>query len=179
MPSRRSSFPLVLCLLALASACSDADSDSDADVTEYCSAQLSWNSEWAGFENEVLALVNQRRSEGANCGGQDFGPAAPLAMSPELRCAARNHSADMALNSFFSHTNPAGESFTDRVDKTGYLGFAQGENIAAGYPTPDNVMAGWMSSPGHCSNIMNPNHDQIGIGLWADGNMWTQVMGRE
>jgi uncharacterized protein YkwD len=177
---RRPSFALLSCFLALASACSDADADDDnADVTEYCSAQRSWNSEWASDEDEVLALVNQRRSEGANCGGQSFASAAPLTMSRELRCAARNHSADMALNGFFSHTNSAGESFTDRVDKTGYEGFAQGENIASGYSSPDQVMSGWMDSPGHCANIMNPNHTEIGIGLWAEGNLWTQVMGRE
>ena len=95
----------------------------------------------------------------------------------QLRCAARLHSMDMAVRGFFDHTNPDGESPWDRVDETDYTGFASGENIAAGYPDPAAVMEGWMNSPGHCSNIMNPDNDELGVGYY-EGDYWTQVMGQ-
>ena len=38
-------------------------------------------------------------------------------------------------------------------------------------------MDGWMTSPGHCANIMNPDNNELGVGFY-EGNYWTQVMGR-
>ena len=172
---RSARFVVPLLLLALPSACTDDGGDDDG----YCAAQDSWNGEWAAYEDEVLAIVNTHRVSGGECDGELFGPGSPLSMDSNLRCAARNHSMDMGARDYFSHDTPEGESFVDRVDKTDYAGFPAGENIALGYPTPDAVMAGWMASPGHCKNIMNPNHTQIGIGHYGEGSYWTQVMGRE
>ena len=145
----------------------------------YCDGQESWRAEWVAYEDEVLTIVNQHRAQGATCDGEVFAPSEPLSANVDLRCAARNHSADMAIRSYFSHDTPEGENFSDRVAKTDYAGFAQGENIAFGYASPTEVMTGWMASPGHCRNIMNPDHTQIGIGHYGEGLYWTQVMGRE
>src|SRR5919109_1185606 len=69
----------------------------------------------------------------------------------------------------------------DRDAVAGYTGWsAIGENIAAGYPTPEAVVAGWMSSPGHRANILSPNFTEIGIGLAQGGkygSYWTQDFG--
>jgi uncharacterized protein YkwD len=168
--------PLVLALLTpLIFACAD---DGGAGFNDFCEAQADWPSEWIAAENQVLMIVNQHRSQGAVCGAQTFGPTGPLSADPQLRCAARLHSADMAMRGFFAHDNPDGESFVDRVGKTEYAGSPAGENIALGYSSPEAVMDGWMDSPGHCANIMNPNYDHLGVGYY-EGNYWTQVMGRE
>jgi uncharacterized protein YkwD len=37
------------------------------------------------------------------------------------------------------------------------------ENVAMGY-TPSSVVPGWMNSPGHRANILQPQHTHIGIG---------------
>ena len=150
--------------------------DTDTDFNEYCSPQVEWDAEAAAFEAEVLEIVNQRRSEGATCGGQDYAPTGPMALDVQLRCAARIHSLDMFVRDFFAHDNPDGESPWDRVAKTDYSANPTGENIAQGYPTPVDVMQGWMDSPGHCQNIMNPDSNEIGIGYYD--SYWTQVMGR-
>ena len=42
---------------------------------------------------------------------------------------------------------------------------AAGENIATGYPTPRQVVAGWMASAGHCENILNPTYRSVGTGV--------------
>jgi uncharacterized protein YkwD len=157
--------------------------DDVGEGNEFCSVVEGWDSEWSSYEDQVLELVNQNRAAGANCGGQQFDAAGPLTMNAALRCAARYHSRDMGLNDYFDHTSLTGTSFSDRAGSAEYDASPIGENIAAGYPTPADVVAGWMESPGHCMNIMNPDANEIGVGYSeADmaqyGNYWTQVFGR-
>ena len=116
------------------------------------------------FEDQVLLLVNQRRAQGAVCGGEFHGFAPDLATEQMLHNAAKRHSEDMAIRDFVDHFNPDGESMVDRVEAEDYPWWALAENIAAGYPTPQSVVDGWMASPGHCVNIMNPLYTQLGVG---------------
>jgi len=163
---------------------SSAGSTSTGGLGGYCEAADDWMGAWSTLEDEVLALVNQRRAEGANCGGQgSFGPTGPLTMDPQLRCAARLHSKDMVDRDYFDHTNPDGESPWDRMEKTGYGGYSNaGENIAAGSATAAGVIDQWMGSDGHCSNIMSPDFDDIGVGYYPGGeygHVWTQVFAKK
>jgi len=157
-----------------------SDGGAGDDVTtpdnEYCTAVEDWNVGWTEFEQQVVALVNQRRSEGAVCGGTEFAPADPLEVEGSLRCAARNHALDMAVRGFFDHTNPDGDGAGERIGFAEYVARGWGENIAFGYPSPQAVVDGWMDSPGHCSNIMNESFTQIGVGYY-EGNQWVQVFG--
>ncbi len=142
-----------------------------------CAPTEDWDAMSTEFEEEVLLLVNEARAAGANCGsGGSFAPTSALSMQPQLRCAARMHSRDMARRDFFDHTNPDGEGPQPRIERAGYEWSTWGENIAFGYPSPEAVMDGWMGSDGHCSNIMNPNFTEIGVGHY-EGNQWTQVFG--
>lgn len=154
----------------------DAGDDVAAPDNDYCAAVEDWDADWAAFEQQVVALVNQRRSEGAVCGGTEFAAAGPLEMEGSLRCAARNHAQDMAVRGFFDHTNPDGDGPGPRIEYAEYDGRGWGENIAFGYPSPQAVVDGWMDSPGHCSNIMNDSFTQTGVGYY-EGNQWVQVFG--
>lgn len=40
-----------------------------------------------------------------------------------------------------------------------------GENIAAGYDTPEGVVEGWMNSAGHRKNILNTNYEYFAVGV--------------
>ena len=110
-------------------------------------------------------------------------PVQELEWNEQLRNAAEGHSRDMADKNYFSHTSPDGKSFVDRINAAGYTGYrAVGENIAAGYGTAASVMQGWMSSPGHCNNIMNPVFREMGVGYaYNSGSQykqyWTQNFG--
>lgn len=132
----------------------------------------------------MIARVNQLRAAGATCGTTSFAPASPLTWSGLLAQATAVHSQDMVTNNFFAHTGSNGSTLGSRVSATGYAWSSLGENIAAGYGTVNNVMAGWMSSPGHCANIMNPNFTQIGVacikGTSASryGDYWTMDLAR-
>jgi uncharacterized protein YkwD len=142
---------------------------------DYCDSVADWPENRAKAEEEILALVNAQRAKGARCGAETFGPAGPLEMDPALRCAARVHTADMARNDYFDHTNPAGEAPWDRMERAGYPLGGAGENIAGGSSTAEGSMRQWMGSVGHCKNIMNPGFEHIGVGYVDGANLWTQV----
>lgn len=151
--------------------------DDDVPDLEYCAPVADWSADDAAFEEQVLALVNEQRAAGADCGsGGVFAPAEPLSMNAALRCAARLHSQDMAARGFFDHTNPDSEGPGERIAPTGYEPRTWGENIAFGYATPEDVVAGWMSSDGHCSNIMRTSFTEMGVGYHLSRH-WTQVFG--
>jgi uncharacterized protein YkwD len=137
----------------------------------------------SAFEDEVFTLVNSRRAAGAMCGSTSYGPAAALVMNSKLRNAARWHSQDMAANNYFSHTSLDGRTFDERIHDAGYAGSGPlGENIAAGQSSPSSVVNGWMGSPGHCRNIMDPAFHAIGVGYAYDADAtyrhyWTMTFG--
>ncbi len=90
----------------------------------------------------------------------------PLTVSPELTLAAQRHSEDMANRDYFSHYTPEGLSPVNRVVAAGYTNWvAVGENIAAGYFTPEDVFNAWKNSPGHNRVMLNPAYKEIGIGV--------------
>ncbi|MGW1284392.1 CAP domain-containing protein [Streptomyces sp. NPDC001118] len=122
----------------------------------------------SGVTARILQLVNAER---AKAGCQD------LALNSELAKAAQAHSADMAAHQNMSHTGSDGSAPGDRITRAGYDWSAYGENVAYGYTTADQVMAGWMSSPGHRANILNCSFKEIGVGLAQPGSYWTQDFG--
>ena len=148
----------------------------DVPSSSYCAPAAQWSTTSAGYETEVLRLANLRRKAGASCGTIAYVPAPPLTMSPALRCAARLHSKDMSDRGYFMHTTPEGITFSTRIDRAGYVWRTVGENIASGYTSPQAVVDGWMGSPGHCKNIMNPAFTQIGVGMYG-AYVWTQDFG--
>ena len=86
----------------------------------------------------------------------------------------------MATKNYFSHTSLDGRTVAQRITATGYAWRAIGENIAAGQTTPEQVVAGWLQSEGHCRNIMNPAYQELGVGYAQDGSYgttWVQDFG--
>lgn len=116
------------------------------------------------FEERVLEIVNQERWQN--------GQLPPLKGVDTLNSAAETHSSNMATRNFFDHCDfDTGSSPWDRMNDAGYTGWNfAGENIAAGYGTPESVMAGWMNSTGHRGNILSTNFREIGIGYERQDN---------
>lgn len=116
---------------------------------------------------QVLDLVNNERvAAGLN----------PVLWDDEAMVAAKVHSEDMAGRGFFDHISPDGWDPGDRLDMTGATGYRGfGENIAQGYRSAASVMDGWMNSPGHRANILEPSFTHLGVGLDIDTHTWTQV----
>lgn len=132
---------------------------------------------------QVLAAVNAARASARSCGAQYFDAAPALAWNEVLAQAALAHSSDMAAQRYFNHQGKDGRAVSDRATQAGYRWRLIGENIAAGQDSADEVVAGWLDSPGHCVNIMNPRFTQMGSAFAISGNAasgrvyWTQVLG--
>lgn len=130
----------------------------------------------------LLAQVNAARSKPRLCGRQRFAAARPLAWNAALGAAAQGHSKAMAYGNYFAHQDPDGEMPADRARAAGFRGRQIGENIAAGQGSPGKAMSGWLASPGHCANLMNPMFTQMGAAYAADarsdeGVYWTMLFG--
>lgn len=133
------------------------------------------------FEQQVVELVNDHR---ASVGRP------PLKRVNLLDEVARYHARDMKEDDYFSHdtqdrVNNALQfvcSWNTRIDSHYPNRTFIGENIAAGYTTPQAVMTGWLNSTGHRSNIESPNYWEIGVGYdalgGAYGRYWVQNFGR-
>ncbi|SDD88392.1 Uncharacterized conserved protein YkwD, contains CAP (CSP/antigen 5/PR1) domain [Streptomyces prasinopilosus] len=124
--------------------------------------------EASGAVAEVVEIVNAERGK-AGC--------SPVKVNTALTEAAQKHSEDMAASRTMSHTGSDGSSPDDRIARAGYSWSTYGENVAYGYSTPEQVMAGWMASPGHRENILNCAFEEIGVGLAQPGSYWTQDFG--
>lgn len=92
----------------------------------------------AAYASEVIVLVNKERAANGL-------PA--LAVSTTLMDNAERWSVFMAENDVFYHSD-----------------YIVGENVGAGYLTPEEVVAGWMDSSGHRANILHPSFTQAGAG---------------
>jgi uncharacterized protein YkwD len=131
---------------------------------------------------KLLALVNKARAQPQQCGTQSLPATTPLTWNPALYSAAENHSRGMANNNFFDHMDRDGRMPGDRAELAGYAGQQIGENIAAGQGSVRQVVDGWLASPGHCANLMNPAFHELGAAYAVDpksdaGIYWTGVFG--
>ena len=110
----------------------------------------------------TLCLINaERRSRGL----------APLRQNARLALAGSRHVKDMVRARYFSHHSRGGRAFDDRIVRTGYARGRRasvGENLAWGtgeLATPRAIVKGWMKSPGHRANILQPAFREIGIAV--------------
>ena len=98
---------------------------------------------------------------------------APLELSEELLEVARDYSRRMAEENFFSHNDPEGRTVRERVARANIRWRMVGENLAYsnGYINPVAAsMSGWMDSPGHRRNLLDPDWRQTAIGVWISDN---------
>jgi uncharacterized protein YkwD len=121
-------------------------------------------------EAEVIRLVNVERSR-AGC--------AAVTVSPLLVQVARGHSQEMAVSGTFRHNSPDGRTPFQRLTAVGYDYSIATENIAAGQPNASAVMAAWLGSEEHRSNMLDCRLTQIGVGVVNRpgsqyGVYWTQ-----
>ena len=117
------------------------------------------------FELEVLRLTNLERT---NRG------LAPLTLNPAIAMAARYKSQSMTDLRYFDHVNPVFGEFTNMSRELFGVQIVS-ENLALWQRTPQEVVNGWMNSPGHRDNILNPRFTEIGVGFHRF--RWTQKFG--
>lgn len=151
-----------LWLVIAAAATADATTPPVGDADAAASAQ-------DGLEDDIVAQVNAARAQPRRCGAKQYAAAPPLKYSAQLADASQAHAIDMAQRGYFDHDTPEGVQPTERLATTGYRWSLTGENIARGDMGADEAMAGWLRSPGHCANIMEPRFSEMGVGIAAGG----------
>lgn len=100
-----------------------------------------------------------------------------------LEEVAMQRAAEIALH--YSHTRTNGERCFTAFAEAGYPESAKGENIAAGYPSPEAVFLGWRededdyAGQGHRRNMLSTDMTAIGIGYaYYNGvTYWTMELG--
>lgn len=137
---------------------------------------------WQDAGRAVLIATNLARSQSRLCGRRRFPAAPPLSWNDSLASAALAHSTDMGTHRFFSHTGTDGRTVGARAHNAGYGWQRIGENLAAGQRSVAEAVAGWLESPGHCANLMNPAFTEMGAAYALRGAprpaaYWTQVFG--
>jgi uncharacterized protein YkwD len=109
---------------------------------------------------ELFRLINRDR--------QAVG-LSPVRADRRLAEIARQHSREMAETGVVAHTSPRTGNAADRVRKTGLRPEIVAENVGRAYNAPQ-AQRGFMSSPGHRSNVLEPRLTHVGIGVVAGKN---------
>ena len=125
------------------------------------------------YFSELRTLTNRARAE-VN--------APALQFSLQLGESAQKYAKEMATQDFFGHVGRNGSKFDERIRATGYTGGYIGENLAAGYDTPQQVFDNWMDSTGHRNNLLSKAFTEVGFGLYNQssssyGVYWAQNFG--
>lgn len=118
---------------------------------------------------QVVELVNQAR--------QASGLPA-LAIDPRLTQVAAAHSRQMASSGTMAHEGIGDGTAGERIRAAAPGASRTAENVAMGQADAAAVMRGWMDSPGHRANILDPRLRSIGVevAVGADGApYWTQA----
>ncbi|MEZ5337457.1 MAG: CAP domain-containing protein [bacterium] len=124
------------------------------------------------YAAKVFDYTNEARTEKKHT---------PLKRVPWLDAVAQAQAKHMALNGYFEHDSPQGMTIFDRIEAPdGPEWWHAGENIAAGYRTPEQAHKSWMDSGGHRKNIRNENYRYMGVGAYylpgsEYGWYWVQV----
>ena len=113
-------------------------------------------------ERQLLEMANAERAHAG---------LAPLKMDDGLVRAARAHAAEMASQNQLSHQFSGEPSLPQRLAASSTLRLErEGENVAmAG--NADQAHQALMSSPPHRDNLLSPNFNVAGFGVFRSGHM--------
>lgn len=120
------------------------------------------------YRARVLELVNEARAENG---------LGKLTTDEKLTKAAQERADELVT--LFGHTRPDGSKCFTILDEYGLSYRSAGENVASGYRTPEEVVEGWLNSPGHRKNILNSSFTKLGVGITPTSGghafFWSQM----
>jgi len=106
--------------------------------------------------NALLQSSNQQRAANGVAG---------LKLNSRLDAAAQAKANDMVARNYWSHNTPDGNPPWVFIDQAGYSYKLAGENLAYGFMTSEDTIAGWMNSPAHRDNLLNSGYIDVGFGF--------------
>lgn len=94
---------------------------------------------------------------------------APLIRNSLLDEAAHLKVEDMLQRQYFAHDSPDGQGIDSWAKQVGYDFIVIGENLALGnFQSEEQLIQGWMDSPGHRENILHQQYQEIGLATKLD-----------
>jgi hypothetical protein len=114
---------------------------------------------------QLFALANQARQAAG---------AGPLRWDPALAAAALQHCQRMAAEGPIAHRYGGELDLAGRAAQAGAHFSLIEENIAVG-SYPESIHQGWMNSPDHRANLLNPAVDRVGIAVVESGGVFYAV----
>jgi hypothetical protein len=105
--------------------------------------------------DNVENLVNQERTSRG---------LAALKINYSLDNAAQKKSSDMIKRNYFDHY-AYGLSPWVFIQNENYDYLYAGENLAMDFNTAEGMVNAWMASPSHRKNILNPDFNEMGVGV--------------
>lgn len=122
------------------------------------------------WKRDVLGLVNQERAK-AGIGALVWGST----------CAAAANTRASEIMKVYAHQRPDGSDWSTACPIPA-SGGRSGENLNAGglAVSPETTVLGWMNSPEHKKNILDPNFKYLSVGFVFDPNSpyktyWSQI----
>ena len=115
------------------------------------------------FAQQKRSSAEQQLFESANRERTSRGLPA-LQWSEALALAARKHAQLMAQQNSISHQYPGEPALVARLSAAGAHFSVAAENVAEG-PSASVMHSGWMNSPPHRANLLDPDLDSVGIAV--------------
>ncbi|HLC43901.1 MAG TPA: CAP domain-containing protein [Patescibacteria group bacterium] len=103
----------------------------------------------------VIYLINSKRT---------YYGLEPLKIDQSLDSAAQAKTTDMINRDYFEHY-AFGLTPWDFMKKANYNYLYAGENLAMNFQTSEGMVNAWMNSPLHRANILNPDYNEMGLGI--------------
>lgn len=121
-----------------------------------------------GFEQHMLDIMNAERKKNG---------VSPLSFDSQLTNLARLRASELTVYYSANHNRPDKRAWNTVFDDYNYSIYYAGENIAYGQRSADEVMSVWIASPGHYSNIVNPNFGHVGLACYEKNGVlyWEQL----
>lgn len=88
-----------------------------------------------------------------------------LKLNEQLAKAAQDKANDMVAKDYWAHATPDGTQPWAFVTTAGYQYQKAGENLAYGFLTSDETIQGWLGSPSHRANMLDPDFNEVGFGF--------------
>ena len=121
----------------------------------------------AGGESDGVDSVEQEQASGIMVGLiNNFrveNGLRPLYVEPALSAAASEYCGVIAPLSWKSHLDPEGRDWNQRAADAGYEGLGIVENLAWGYPTPEEAFAAWQARDADRANLLNALANGVGV----------------
>lgn len=94
----------------------------------------------------------------------------PLKQNKKLSSAAQTKAQDMVDQNYWSHNRPNGQEPWVFINNAGYSYTKAGENLAYGFSNANDVVSGWLNSPAHRANVLDPAYQEVGFGFANSSN---------